>query len=116
MTPEKAIEAIKIEKISIEGNAERVAEFFEGLSVAKTALEKQMPKKPKKETWVDDEKHKGDVRLAGENDILTKGNHTIINYCPNCGEGLTVAKYLSPPKYDLYCKQCGQAIDWSDTE
>ena len=79
-------------------------------------IEKQIPKKPKKETWVDDEKHKGNVRLATKNDILTKDNHTTIRHCPNCGEGLTVAKYLSPPKYDLYCRQCGQAIDWSDTE
>ena len=77
-------------------------------------IEKQIPKKPKKETWVDDEKHKGDVRLATENDILTKCNHTIINRCPNCGEELRVAKYLSPPKYDLYCRKCGQVIDWGD--
>jgi len=81
-----------------------------------SALEKQIPKKPIKEIWVDDEKHKGDVRLATENDVLTKDNHTIINYCPKCNEWVKVIKYMSPPKYDLYCSNCGQALDWSDTE
>ena len=114
MTPEKAIEAIKIEKISIEGKAKRVAEFFEGLSIAKTALEKQVPKKLKKVTWIF--KNKNDMRLATESDVLTKDNHITINHCPCCDEKPTVVKYLSPPRYDLYCRKCGQALDWSNTE
>ncbi len=86
MTPEKAIEAIKIEKISIEGKAERVAEFFEGLSVAKTALEKMMAKKP---SWVDSVPH---------------------SRCPVCHNA--VAVYIDSPK--LPCYWCGQELDWGD--
>ena len=80
------------------------------------ALEKQIPKKPIKEIWVDDEKRKDDVRLATENDVLTKENHVIINHCPCCNQQPIIVKYLSPPRYDLYCRKCGQALDWSDTE
>lgn len=87
MTPEKAIEAIKIEKISIEGKAERVAEFFEGLSVAKTALEKRMPKKP---SYVDSVPH---------------------SRCPTCHNA--VAVYIDSPKLP-YCHWCGQVLDWGD--
>ena len=86
------------------------------LLAVKSALEKQIPKKPRKEIWVDDEKRKGDVRLATKDDVLTKNNHGTITHCPNCDEWVTVQKYLSPPKYDLYCRNCGQALDWSDTE
>lgn len=46
MTAKEAIEALKLEQISFEGNAFRVAKFFEGLSVAIKALEKQIPKMP----------------------------------------------------------------------
>ncbi len=83
----------------------------------KEALEKQIPKKPIKQIWVDDEKHKGDVRLATKDDVLTKDNHGIINLCPNCEEWVMRYKDLRPPNdKDYYCKHCGQALDWSDTE
>ena len=83
----------------------------------KSVLEKQIPKKPIKQIWVDDEKRKDDVRLATKDDVLTKDNHSIINLCPNCKEWVMRYKYLRPPKdKDYYCKCCGQALDWSDTE
>lgn len=79
------------------------------------AIEKQIPKKPIKQIWVDDEKHKGDVRLATKDDVLTKDNHSSINLCPNCKEWVMRYKYLSPPEdRDYYCKHCGQALDWGD--
>lgn len=82
-----------------------------------SALKKQIPKKPLKQIWVDDEKRKDDVRLATKYDVLTKDNHSIINLCPNCKEWVMRYKYLRPPKdKDYYCKRCGQALDWSDTE
>lgn len=56
------------------------------------------------------------IKNAPKADVLTENNHSIINHCPNCNEWVTVQKYLSPPKYDLYCRNCGQALDWSDTE
>ena len=87
MTPEKTIKTIKFEGISIEGNAERVAEFFKGLFVAKAALEKQIPKKP---SWVDSVPH---------------------SRCPVCHNA--VAVYIDSPKLP-YCYWCGQALDWGN--
>ncbi len=111
MTPQEALELVKQCGLNIEG-----IKYAECEKVVLTALEKQIPKKLRKEIWVDDEKRKGDVRLATKDDVLTKDNHDIITHCPNCDEWVTVQKYLSPPKYDLFCRNCGQALDWSDTE
>ncbi len=41
-------------------------------------LEKQIPKKPIKQIWIDDEKRKGDVRLATKEDVLTKDNYLFV--------------------------------------
>lgn len=90
------------------------AEQIEICKTAKSAIEKQIPKKLKKVTWIF--KNKNDMRLATESDVLTKDNHITINHCPCCDEQSTVVKYLSPPRYDLYCRKCGQALDWSDTK
>lgn len=79
------------------------------------AIEKQIPKKLKKVTWVF--KNENDMRLATQSDVLTKDNHVSINLCPNCKERVMRYKYLRPPNdKDYYCKHCGQALDWSDTE
>ena len=82
--------------------------------MAVSALEKQIPKKLKKVTWIF--KNRNDMRLATESDVLTENNHITINHCPCCDEEPIVVKYLSPPRYDLWCRKCGQALDWSDTE
>ncbi len=94
MTPEKAIEAIKIEKISIEGKAERVAEFFEGLSVAKSAIEKQILKKVN--------------NFSEDSDISACVPKTKSGNCPICNAFIWGER--------AYCEKCGQALDWSDTE
>ena len=65
--------------------------FGEALTMAINALEKQIPKKPISVTSV-------------ENSMYVK--------CPTCK--------LTTVLYDgcvmEYCKNCGQAIDWSDTD
>ena len=94
MTPEKAIEAIKIEKISIEGEAKRVAEFFEGLSVAKSAVEKQILKKVN--------------NFSEDSDISACVPKTKSGNCPICNAFIWGER--------AYCEKCGQALDWSDTE
>ena len=86
MTPQEAKEALEIKQIQIEGKAVRVAKFFEGISVANVALEKQIPKKPVNVT-----------RFVNS----TSGN------CPVCNGRLLSMNY---------CQRCGQALDWSDTE
>ena len=86
MTPQEAKEALEIKQIQIEGKAVRVAKFFEGISVANVALEKQIPKKPVNVTRF--------VNRASGN-------------CPVCNGRLLSMNY---------CQRCGQALDWSDTE
>lgn len=90
MTPQKAKEALKIEQIQIEGKAVRVAKFFEGISVANEALEKQIPKKP---------------NIHGYRE--GREINTISYTCPICN------KHIGR---ENFCKHCGQALDWSDTE
>ena len=93
ITPQKAIVAIKIKEIEISGNALRIAEFFQGISVATQALEKQIPKKPIEDRypWA---------------------------ICPTCGGSVylrNVQEHIHS-KENTYCEHCGQALDWSDTE
>lgn len=87
MTTQETIEAIRLKDIHIESGAIRITAFFQGLSVAKEALEKQIPKKPK-------------LKITG-----TTGWNTAY-HCPVCNGFVTKG----------YCWHCGQALDWSDTE
>ena len=88
MTPQEAIEAIKLKDIHIESGAIRITAFFQGLSVAKEALEKQIPKKIKRR-------------------VITSG--IILYHCPVCNEHYYQINLN-------FCQHCGQALDWSDTE
>ena len=63
------------------------------------ALEKQIPKKPTPHK-VEVEK----IKIGNAN----WGKGTTIYKCPNCNEFISRT-------YD-YCYNCGQALDWSDTE
>ena len=94
MTYEKAIEMLKDRKFgaAIRGH-EETAEMCE---IAIDALEKQEPKKPindwSESPFSDD---KGCLFL-----------HTM---CPNC-------KKVEVNKMDSFCFNCGQAIDWGESE
>ena len=57
------------------------------------ALEKQIPKKPKYE---DVDNIYGAIKRT----------------CTACGDVCMVSKGAKP--YEHYCRQCGQALDWSD--
>ena len=99
MTIKEAINLVKDCGLNIEGikNIECERLIF-------SALEKQIPKKPKILTW----------QLL----IDSGWKHE----CPNCGCAVGVNKnlgfayeeYLEPN--ESYCCSCGQALDWSDTE
>lgn len=77
---------------------------LQAMKQCKEALEKQMPKKPKKLTY----------KLLIDSGWKYE--------CPNCGCAIGVNKnlmfaygeYLEP--YENNCCSCGQALDWSDTE
>lgn len=108
MTPEEAIEKLKIlKKLKIPVRIE----FYEGslreaCEIAIAALEKQIPKKPlKRKQMVFVELDNG-RNESGEKDVF---------YCPICCEYIGV-KYGEHPVVNVqnYCKKCGQRIDWSD--
>ena len=70
-----------------------VQEYAEMLIVCKEALEKQIPKQPKYE---DVDNVYGAIKRT----------------CTACGDVCMVSKGAKP--YEHYCRQCGQALDWSD--
>ena len=61
---------------------------IEALKTAISALEKQIPKKPiEKSPWV--------------------------YHCPNCDSQKVEETFI---ERFMYCRDCGQALDWSDTD
>ena len=90
MTESEAIKQFK-ERIDIPDYKKQIPEYYEAMEIAINALGKQIPKKPKSITPV-------------ENSMYVK--------CPTCK--------LTTVLYDgcimEYCKNCGQKLDWSDEE
>ena len=78
--------------VGVRGTEDKVAE---AVRLAVKAIEKQIPKTPN---------YEGDGYWDGELVYDTW-------ICPNCGKDYEV-------DYDdyKYCPECGQAIDWSDSE
>lgn len=90
MTYEEAIEILQEER----DYAQFSQYVKEAIKIATSAIEKQIPKKP-----INVEKHYYE--------------------CPCCKQDLGVSDddifvYENPIK--KYCNNCGQALDWSDTE
>ena len=97
MTLEEAIDFI-LNKIQIDVrfcSDEDIEKTEAALKLAISALEKQMPKQPKYE---DVDNVYGAIKRT----------------CTACGDVCMVSKGAKP--YEHYCRQCGQALDWSDTE
>ena len=95
MTLEEAIDFI-LNKIQIDVrfcSDEDVEKTEAALKLAISALEKQMPKQPKYE---DVDNVYGAIKRT----------------CTACGDVCMVSKGAKP--YEHYCRQCGQALDWSD--
>lgn len=73
------------------------------LEECRTAIEKQIPKKPNKtidSSW---------------------GTKKEVHTCPVCDCDLTEVYFIAPQESEIkgkitYCEACGQAIDWSDAE
>lgn len=64
------------------------------------ALEKQIPKKPIQANYI--------VKVNGVDTLLDENEFT---KCPSCTYKDTEVKHGQK-----YCRICGQALDWSDTE
>lgn len=112
MTPEEAIEALKLEGgIDITGKPKRISKFFEALDFAigsleeiqqyqaigtveecREAVEKQTAKKPK---------------LNYKPRFLGKATYT----CPKCGN-CCLEEFANERQNNNYCWDCGQAIQW----
>ena len=91
MTAEKALELLN--DVEFSEKYQGVQEYAEMLIVCKEALEKQIPKQPKYE---DVDNIYGAIKRT----------------CTACGDVCMVSKGAKP--YEHYCRQCGQALDWSD--
>ena len=77
-------------------------EQIEICKTAKSALEKQIAKKP---TYVD-------MRFRHHGRHIADGSSLAKCYkCPNC-----LSHIFHVFDSEKYCNQCGQALDWSDTE
>lgn len=72
-----------------ETQEKRLNEKFKALNVAIEAIDKQISKKP--------------IRLPANHPFYYEAGD-----CPTCG----VSVYISDNKY---CSQCGQALDWGET-
>ena len=81
----RAIDLIR--RVKTEETHEREIDRHKAFDLAISALEKQIPKKPRK------------TRCA--------------LMCSTCGHKIT--EIGCKKLHRLYCKKCGQAIDWSDT-
>ena len=91
MTAKKALELLN--DVEFSEKYQGVQEYAEMLIVCKEALEKQIPKQPKYE---DVDNVYGAIKRT----------------CTACGDVCMVSKGAKP--YEHYCRQCGQALDWSD--
>ena len=88
MTAKEAIKTIEATKAEVEWNYP--LDYAAAFEVAIEALEKQIPKKP-----------------VTEKDKVIFG--IVCGRCPECDS----AVYSTT---NLYCHNCGQALDWSDTK
>lgn len=89
MTPQEAIRRIR-DHNEVHSVRERNFAVYitEALNMAVDALKRQIPMKPK-------------ISIKGTTGWNTKC------YCPNCHSFISTGKY---------CHECGQALDWGDTE
>ena len=91
MTAEEAIKTIQVAIAEVEW--EYPLDYSIAFETAIEALEKQIPKQPKYE---DVDNIYGAIKRT----------------CTACGDVCMVSKGAKP--YEHYCRQCGQALDWSD--
>lgn len=92
MTLEEAIRILNDTPVEISsGSKTTTREYSQMLHLAENAFEKQIPKKP-----------------------IYSGGHEYI--CPNCNRFTRKREQQHGNIIIPYCKWCGQAWDWGDTE
>ena len=108
MTEKEAIEILQEEH----DYAQLLSYVNTALNLAISALEKQIPKKIKKEKRME-------VIPKFYQDGTIRGTEVETNvfYCPLCDEVLCVQHIKIVCSHnENFCIRCGQALDWSDTE
>lgn len=96
MTPQEALywcEQFENNVVKADPQREKMVLALQAMKECRKALEKQIPKKP------------------AVFDDYSQGRYTVA-FCPNCKKILGL---LNMAKIDEHC-DCGQALDWSDTE
>lgn len=97
MTNEEAIKELKEDRALYEsdivktGDGTPEGQLMLAIDMAIEALEKQIPKKPKRDK-----------------------EYPLGRVCPKCSAYLGNVQFMS--SIDDYCMWCGQALDWSDYE
>ena len=102
MNTQQALETIKYE-VNEEGHCGYIEDE---LRLAMAALEKQVPKKVI--LGYDEQDY---VRCPQcKSEIAPMDDDCLLYHCPGCGEKAAILQG------DNYCFNCGQALDWSDTQ
>ena len=100
-----AQEALELIMNTIQSNG-MTAEQDKALAIAQKALEKQIPKKVV--LGYDGQDY---IRCPEcKSKIAPVDDDCLLYHCPGCGEKDAILQG------DNYCFNCGQALDWSDTE
>ena len=95
MTIDEAIKRLDRNAYRTTCYGNRVVEHEENL-IAIQALEKQIPKKPRKT-----DSYRGVLKRV------------YAYVCPTCGNAC-LEKYMNERQNTMFCWNCGQKIDWSD--
>ena len=96
MEENQAIEIVKKEKAYMDSHAGKAQS--EAFQMAINALEKQIPKKPRKT-----DSYRGVLKRV------------YAYVCPTCGN-VCLEKYMNERQNTMFCWDCGQKLDWSDEE
>ena len=97
MTESEAIKILQRDlQIQLENKA--LPDGIEAIQIAIQALEKQIPKKPRKT-----DSYRG----------ILKRVHAYV--CPTCGNAC-LEKYMNERQDTMFCWNCGQKLDWEDDD
>ena len=98
MKENKENKAIKILQRDLQIQLENKAlpDGIEAIQIAIQALEKQIPKKPRKT-----DSYRGVLKRV------------YAYVCPTCGN-VCLEKYINERQNTMFCWNCGQKLDWSD--
>ena len=100
MTPQEVLKDIETTEYRLSKGYIKLGSFYldNFNKVVKSALEKQIPKKPITKNEL--------IKTERGYELLDENEQ---EYCPVCN-------FFVQPPCEKYCTHCGQALDWSDTE